>query len=239
METTINVLSTAFAAIIYLILGLTFLRAWYKNKNSEGVESFAGFLLSFGFQHLFFAWGLLVLTTNFLLSGWLWVFGNLFNFIGICYLLRFSLGMRHVSRKEIIFRSSLVVAVLGEILIIAIRPLVKPLLFADGYRNWIVPPPAQTFIGAFATVVALYALWVFIGSLRNLPNKKMKVRSIFLILGLIFFFTSGPAHNFIKSPAMAVFADGGLMLGMLLMSLGVYFPRFLKNPTAEKNQAAA
>lgn len=61
----------------------------------------------------------------------------------------------------------------------------------------------------------------------------MKLRSIFIGLGILTFFIGGPMHNFVTNSKMAAVAASLSILGVLLILVGIYIRIIFKQPLQE------
>lgn len=225
---TITTISTGITALIFLSLGLTLYRSWRKEKGGEDLQFFYIFLFAFGIQQMLFSFGTGIGSENPIVSNWFWAIAHFFMFVGISYLLRFSMKMKFFNAEKKIFKIALGYSIIGEAIIIYSIPTVQPFLLDNGIYNWKVPALPGAVIGIFTTICLLFSFWIFVSGIKRLPTSILKFRSLMLAFGILLFFIGGPMHNFITTPLLNFIADATLVSGVAMMAFGIYIPRIFK-----------
>lgn len=221
---TITAISTGITSILFFVGGVSVYSSWRRTKQPD-IKFFSIFLISFGFQQLFFSLGTGPASDSPVISNWLWAIAHIFMFIGISYFLRFPVRIRFPRLEKLIFKITIFYSIIGSLIIFYSIPKVEPFLLENGVYNWKVPPLAGATIGIFTTVCLLLSLVIFARGYWEVEDRILKARSLILSLGLLIFLIAGPLHNFITTPLLNVVACSSLVIGSFLMVLGVYLPR--------------
>lgn len=224
---SITTSSTAVNAIIFFALGITLYSSWRKEKKGEELKFFSIALTAFGMQQLFFAIGTVFGTNNPTASTWFWATAHLFMFIGISYLLRFAMRIRSMRREGQFFKFVIALSIVGELILIISRPSVQPFyLPQNNIFNWTVPALPGATIGIVTLITLAITFWIFVSNIGRITSKILKFRSLAFALGILLFLVGGPMHNFVTTPALNFIADATLDLGVIVMAVSVYIPRF-------------
>ncbi|MDO8424560.1 MAG: hypothetical protein Q7S70_01310 [bacterium] len=224
---TITTTSTGLASIIFFVLGLTLYTFWKKEKTSEELKFFAIFLFSFGFQQAFFSLGSGLVADNKAMSNLFWAIAHLFMFVGISYLLRFSIRAKYPALEKKVFIITLIASAVGETILMLNRGAVQPFLLDNGIYNWKVPQLSGATIGIFTVSCLLFSFWIFISNIKKLPTRVLRFRSLTMAIAILMFFVGGPIHNFVTTPLVNFMADGLLVSSVVVMAVGIYIPRIV------------
>jgi len=222
---TITFISTGITSFLFFLTAAGVYAAWRKQKASS-VYYFLIFLISFGFQQLFFSLGTGPAAKNPLLSNLFWAAAHIFMFLGISYFLRFPVSIRFPRLEKIVFRLTILYSVIGMPILFFSIPQVEPFLLESGVYNWKVPALAGVTIGIFTTVCLLFAFGIFVSGAIRVKEGILRVRSIFLALGVLIFLIGGPMHNFVSTPMLNFMADASLIVGSMFLLLGIFAPKF-------------
>lgn len=219
---TITSLSTTFTSLIFFSFGVYLYFTW-RRKEEIFLEYLTVFLLSIGFQQMFFALGSSVFANNFFASNFSWWTAHIFMFLGMTYFVRLPLTIKFPKKEKTILRVVIIYSTVGAIVLFSQIFKVRPVLFANNAFNWRVPGLAGGTIGIFTSLVSLFSVYVFLSEIRKLKNKILKLRSLFLALGILVYYIGGPVHNFVTTPLLSIFADSLLVSGGLIILLGIFF----------------
>ncbi len=221
---TLTSISTGITSLVFFLIGLRVFFSWRKTRLPE-MKFFSIFLISFGFQQLFFSLGTGPASGNPTLSNLLWLIAHIFMFIGISYFIRFPIRTKFPNLETVIFRVTILYSIIGMLVLFYSLPEVEPFLLEGGVYNWKVPAKAGATIGIFTITCLLLAFAIFIDGFRKARQKATKMRSLFLALGILVFLIAGPLHNFVTTPLSNLLADAALIVGPLLMFLGLYLSK--------------
>lgn len=224
---TITTTSTGLASLIFFALGLTLYSFREKERKSEELKLFTIFLFSFGFQQALFSLGSGLFADNPATSNLLWAIAHVFMFIGISYLLRFSIRAKYPDQEKKVFILTIIASVIGETILILNRGAVQPFLLDNGIYNWKVPPLSGATIGIFTIFCLLFSFWIFVSNIKALPTRVLKFRSLTMAAAILMFFIGGPIHNFVTTPLVNFIADGLLVGSVIIMAVGIYLPKIV------------
>jgi len=220
----ITVISTSITSLLFFVASGVVFVAWRKQKSAS-LYYFLIFLVSFGFQQLFFALAAGPASGKTLVSNILWAAAHLFMFLGISYFLRFPVSVRLHRLEKIIFKLTFIYSAVGTVIIFLSASQVKPFLLESGVYNWKVPVFVGATIGIFTTLCLLFAFIIFITGAIKVKEMALKLRSIFLALGVLIFLIAGPMHNFVSTPLLNLVADTALVAGAILLLFGIFTPK--------------
>ncbi|MEK9153736.1 MAG: hypothetical protein AAB723_04025 [Patescibacteria group bacterium] len=233
---TITSISTSFVSLFFLLVGSKVYYSWRKEK-SPLLKFFAIFLLSFGFQQLFFSLGAGLVSSSSQINVMFWAAAHIFMFIGISYFILLPVNLRIPRWEKLIFKIVIGLSVAGLAIIILNIPATQGQLLANNVYLFIVPAMSGAVIGIFTTVCLVFSFFILFSASRRAQDKLLKARALFIAFGILVFLSGGPMHNFVKGPGLTFLADILIIIGAFLMILGVYIPKiFSKAKLAKKTQ---
>jgi len=235
---TITSISTGLTSLFFLLSGLRLYFSWRKQKTFL-LKSFAIFLIFFGLQQLFFSLSTGPISIDRTVNVWLWAIAHVFMFIGISYFLRFPLYIRFPRFEKLIFRIAILYSIVGMAIIFYNMSKVETVLTQSGVYIFKVPVMVGLTIGIFTTICLLFFFFIFLNEGRKVKDKRFRIRSLFIALGILVFFIGGPAHNFITTPLLTLTADFSLIISALLIIIGIYVPVSASKLSIEKEYVSA
>jgi len=235
---TITSISTGLTSLFFLLSGLRLYFSWRKQKTFL-LKSFAIFLIFFGLQQLFFFLGTGPVSLDQTVNVWLWAIAHIFMFVGISYFLRFPLYIRFPRFEKLIFKIALLYSVVGMAIIFYNMSKVETILTESQVYIFKVPAMAGLTIGIFTTICLLFSFFIFLNEGRKVKDKRFRVRSFLIALGILVFFIGGPAHNFVTTPLLTFIVDFSLIVSALLIIIGIYIPVGDSKLSAEKEYVSA
>mgnify|MGYP001610326663 FL=1 len=189
------------------------------------MKFFVIFLLSFGFQQLFFSLGSGLVSSSSQVNVMLWAVAHIFMFIGISYFILLPVSLKIPRLEKLIFRIAIGLSVIGIAIIFLNTPITRGELLPNNVYQFIVPAMSGAVIGIFTTICLIFSFIVILSGSRQTKNRLLKARALFLAFGVLIFLIGGPMHNFVKGPGMTFLADILIVIGAFLMVLGVYIPK--------------
>jgi len=232
---TITSISTGLTSLFFLLSGLRLYFSWRKKKTFL-LKSFAIFLIFFGFQQLFFSLGTGLVSMNPTVNIWLWAMAHVFMFIGISFFLRFPFYIRFPRFEKLAFRIAILYSIIGASILFYNMSKVEAFLFDNGVYIFKVPAIAGLTIGTFTTICLLFSFFIFFDEGRKVRDKRFRIRSFLIALGILVFFIAGPAHNFVTTPLLTFIVDFSLIVSALLIIIGVYVPVGTPSPSADEKE---
>lgn len=232
---TITSISTGLTSLFFLSSGLRLYFSWRKRKTFL-LKYFVVFLISFGFQQLFFSLSTGLVSMNQTVNVWLWAIAHVFMFIGISYFLRFPLYIRFPRFEKPIFRIAVLYSIIGMAVIFYNMSKVETVLTEANVYIFKVPVMVGLTIGIFTTICLLFSFFIFLNEGRKVKDKRFKIRSFLIALGILVFFIGGPAHNFVTTPLLTFIVDFSLIVSTLLIIVGVYIPVGVPSPSADEKE---
>jgi len=222
--------TTIISGSIFLASGSYVFYSWKKNKDDFLLKTFATFLLSIGFQMVFLTLGLAVFFDNDLMSNISWWIAHIFLLVGMGSLLLLPIHIKFPTKKKLVRKIIISYLVIGGLILLRNLPKVELFTTSDNIINWHVPGLSVAVIVVFASAVSVFSAYVFISESFRIKSRLMKLRSIFLGLGILTFFIGGPMHNFVTNLGIAVAAAFLSILGGFFIIAGIYLPRIFKQP---------
>lgn len=226
---TLIAITTIISGSVYLASGFYIFRSWRKKKELL-LQVFGIFLLSIGIQMSFLTLGLAVFFDNYLMSNISWWVAHIFMLVGTGSLLLLAIKIKFPAKEKLVRKITVSYLLIGGLILLLNLPKVELFTAPGNILNWRVPPLSVAVIVVFASVASLFSVYAFISESFKIENKLMKLRSIFLGLGILTFFIGGPMHNFVTSSGMAAVAASLSILGVLLILVGIYIPMIFKQP---------
>ena len=162
-----------------------------------------------------------------------WWIAHIFLLVGMGSLLLFPVSIKFPAKEKLVKKITISYLVIGGLILLLNLRKVELFTTSDNILNWHVPGLSVAVIVVFASAVSLFSAYVFISQSFGIENRLMKLRSIFLGLGILVFFIGGPMHNFVTNSAMAVAAASLSILGVFLILAGIYTPIIFKQPPQE------
>lgn len=221
---TITSISTSFVSLFFLLAGIKVYYSWQKDK-SPLLKFFTIFLLSFGFQQLFFSLGSGLVSSSSQVNVILWAIAHIFMFVGISYFILLPVSLKMAHLEKLIFRIAICLSLIGIVIIFLNTPQTRGELLPNNVYLFVVPALSGAAIGIFTTICLVFSFIVILSGSRKTNDKLLKVRALLLAFGVLIFLIGGPMHNFVKGPGMTFLADILIVIGSFLMILGVYIPR--------------
>ena len=181
---------------------------------------------------IFLTLGLAVFSNNPLMSNISWWIAHIFMLVGTASLLLLPIKIKFPTKEKLLRKIIISYLAIGGLILLLNLSKVE-LFTVDNIINWRVPGLSVAVIVFFASLASLFSAYVFISQSFGIENRLMKLRSIFLGLGILVFFIGGPMHNFVTNSAMAVAAASLSILGVFLILAGIYTPIIFKQPPQE------
>lgn len=236
MITLISVV-TIISGSVYLLSGFCVFLSLKRNKDFF-IQVFTIFLLSIGIQMIFLTLGLTAFFDNGLMNSISWWIAHIFMLVGTGSLFLLPISIKFPNKAKLVRKITISYIVIGGLTLLLNLPKVQLFTTGDNIINWRVPGLSIAVISVFASVVSLFSAYVFISQSFRVENKFMKLRSIFLGLGILAFFIGGPMHNFVTNFAIAAVAASLSILGAFFILAGIYIPVIFKQPPRENSLKA-
>lgn len=234
MITLISIV-TIISASVFLSSGFYLFLSW-KKKKEPLLQIFATFLLSIGIQMLFLTLGLAAFFDNYLMSNISWWIAHIFLLTGMASLFLLPISIKFPTEKKLVRKITISYLIIGGLILLLNLPNVELFRTSDNILNWRVPGSSIAVIVIFASVVSLFSAYVFISRSFKMENRLMKLRSIFIGLGILAFFIGGPMHNFVTNLGIAVVAASLSVSGVSFILAGIYIPIIFKQSSRENFQ---
>ncbi len=229
---TLISLTTIISGTVFLLSGFYIFLTW-KKKGEFLLQTFATFLLCMGIQMIFLTLGLTAFFDNYLMSNISWLIAHIFLLVAMSNLVILPIRTTFPSKEKLVRKISILCLVIGGLILLLNLSNVELFRTPENVINWKVPGLSIAVIIVFASVVSIFSAYIFIKESFKIKERLMKLRSIFLGLGILIFYIGGPMHNVVTDVKMAAVAASLSILGVLLISAGIYIPIILKQPPRE------
>ncbi len=229
---TLISITTIISGSVFLLSGFYIFLTWKKKKDLL-LQVFAIFLLSMGIQMVCLTLGLAAFFDNYLMSNISWWIAHIFLMVAMSGLVILPTRIKFPTKEKLVRKISISYLVIGGLILLLNLSKVELFRTPDNIINWRVPGLSVAVIVVFASLISLFSTYVFISESFKTENRLMKLRLIFLGLGILVFFIGGPMHNVVTNAGMAAVAASLSILGVFLILAGIYIPTIFKQPPRE------
>jgi len=229
---TLISITTIISGTAFLLSGLYIFLTWRKKKEFL-LQVLTIFLLTMGMQMIFLTLGLAVFFDNYLMSNICWWIAHIFLIVAMSNLVILPIRLKFPNKEKLVKKISILYLVIGGLILLFNLSNVELFRAPENIINWRVPGLSIAVIVGAAALGMLFPVYVFIRESFKIKDRLIKLRSIFLGLGILAFFIGGPMHNAVTNKVMATVAASLSILGVLFILVGIYIPMLLKRSPRE------
>lgn len=219
---SITSLSTGVTSIFFFLAGFAVLRSWQKDKGNVLLKYFLVFLFGIAFQQLFFSLSTGSITLNPRVNAYLWAVAHITMFTYLSFFLRLPFRVHFPRLEKPVFFAAIFYSLIGGSILLLNAPQINSYLLENGIFIFEIPSLSVKIIVIFTVVCLLSLIGFFFYHAYKEKEKFVRFRSIFIAVAILIYLTSGPAHNFVRTPGLTFLVDFLLVVSGLFMLAGVY-----------------
>lgn len=211
----------SFSALPFVYGSFKLYSAYKKYKTNLFYYFFRYFVFTaLGF--LAFALPNYIVPLKYPLMKWGYIFGHIFVFIGIAYLLLWAFSLRFPSLKIPVL--TIMILATAGIVFTELSQEFPIYLAPHGFTIWEEPLIVAIF-GSIAGITTVFPIIItFYFALKSSLGKTVQLKAWLLGISLIIYVVGGPLHSFfVFSPIMPTLGDFSMLLAGILMLFSLLF----------------